>query len=714
MKRIITKLTAIALVFALMISGIIVGTEKTVYADTQSGFTLSMGTSGETADFKAFCTENGFSMLQNGKMAVSLYDVNIGDELYYYSKNSGLNQKFRVTDVTENTVELLFVDHVNEMETVRIANDSRNGYAQSAFINRYATWAMTGAGKKYFYGALTDEQKGALVKKSLGYDYISNGEKIFNLSGGSKQMSITETVTGIFGPVSIKNAQQNYATYDNAKKIWSVGQPYFTVTLSGYESHAYNNYDIDKGEFAWIVNSDGSLATRQWSGNSLRNGCTYSNAFTGYIVPCFSVDKEKWEQCTREYLKETTLLKAQSMTFSGIAASSELRLYNNSATERNITLLESRDGMISPYDGADLGEIPVNRTITIPFYNASGVKYNANSSRQIFISAVLIADNKVKYYGRLAEMDAREGEVDLTIPSDLTIGKKHHILLFEENASNLDNNTMSKPQIMSFTPISEVNDTVDLQELNGVAEGVTFKGIYSIGYDSTAGKEVRFVDNLYVTDGAEHLAEGGVLKIPGSITIDGEEYIVNTIGSGTYDKPFVPRDTEFVSLSLPRNIKEIKPYAFFGSKIEELTIDASLLEIGTGAFSRCKNLKVAGIKISSGTIGNRAFYDNNSIETVNLEGGITVGEESFAGCEALTCIIVKALVGAVKKGAFRGSAITELYLPNTVDAHEFSFENSDKLKVIEIDMTTLKNNVFENCPAITRIVFDENVETVEE
>ncbi len=715
MKNKISKLSAIALALSLMISAIAIGTEGSVYADTQNGFTISMGTDGESAEFSAFCTENGFSMLPGGRFALSVYDMKTGDEVYYYNKKTGLTQRFRVTDVTDTAVELMFTDHLNEMEQVNVSNINRNGFAQTGFLSKYSNWAMNGEGKKYFYGAITDEQRGALITRRYEYSFILNGETVFGQGGGEKRTTAFDSANAVFGPISIKNAESRYKTYDNARAILNVGQPYFTSTMAGYmELITISGYHYDKGEFAWIVNADGSISAKQWSGSSARSGYPYENAMTAYVIPTFQIDKKKWEECSKGYLCESAILKAQSMTYSGIAPSANLGFYNNNATERNLALLESTDVLTCPYDGVDLGDIPVNKTIKLPYYNASGVKYNTNSSRKLYISAVIIADNTVKYYGRLAEAESKQGEVALTVPSGLKPGEKYYLLLFEENASSLDNNTMTRPQIMRFTAVATDNYAVDTQEFEGTFEGVAYKGFYSIGYDSTLGKDIKYADNVYVTSGAEHLIEGGILKIPSTITVNGAEYRINSIGEGTYEKPFVPRDTDFTGISIPGTVKEIKPYAFYDSRIKELNIDATAISIGTGAFSKCKGLRVAGIKILSGKIGNRAFYGDNSLETINLSGNITVGKESFLSCKSLNSVIVKALSGTIKSGAFRGSAITELYLPNTVTADEYSFGDCQSLKVVETDMTTLKNNVFFNCAAISRIVFDDNVESVRE
>ncbi len=713
-KQPLFKIIAIALAFSLMLGGIIAGTEKHVYASAKEGYELSMGTNGETAGFDALCTSNGFSLLPDGKLTVSVYDLYVGDTVYYYNKKAGVNQKFRVTGVTGDTVELMFADHFEDMESITVTNSNRNGFAQSGFIKRYSDWATTGKGKKYFYECMTDEQKGALVKKKFTFDFIASGESIFGQNGGIVKTTGFDSYEGYFGPISLKDTERSFKTYDKAKAVLNIGQSYFTLSMAGYIEYMYSGASYDRGEFMWAVGQDGTICTKQWNGTVTRDYYSNTTSFTAYLVPSFTLDKEIWEQCADGYIYESNILKAQSMTYSGIGVSEELSTYNNNATERNINLLASNDILICPYDGASLGDIPVNRTISLPYYNASGIKYNENSSRKIYISAVMIADNRVKYYGRLTEMQAKEGEVSLKIPDGLTLGRKHYILLFEENASNLDNNTMTRPQIMSFTPVADGHDTVDSQELNGIFNGVGFKGTYSIKYDSTAGKDINLAENLCVTDSAEKLVEGGALKIPETIVIEGVEYIVDSIGGGTYDEPFVPRETEFKSVYVPKSVTEIKPYAFYNTKAEELTVDSSSLTIGTGAFSKCRNLRVAGVRIGRGAVGNRAFYDCNSLETVNLEGGISVGEESFAECESLSGVIIKALTGSVKKGAFKGSCITELYLPNSVNALPFAFEGCKKLKVVETDMTTLDNNVFYDCSNISKVVFDEHVENVRE
>jgi len=89
-------------------------------------------------------------------------------------------------------------------------------------------------------------------------------------------------------------------------------------------------------------------------------------------------------------------------------------------------------------------------------------------------------------------------------------------------------------------------------------------------------------------------------------------------------------------------------------------------------------------------IGERAFYQNETIKTVILPDGVTsIGEDAFGGCSSLTSITIPNKITSIGEWAFGGcSSLTSITIPDSV--------------------TSIGNSAFIGCSSLTNINVNEN------
>lgn len=109
----------------------------------------------------------------------------------------------------------------------------------------------------------------------------------------------------------------------------------------------------------------------------------------------------------------------------------------------------------------------------------------------------------------------------------------------------------------------------------------------------------------------------GSVSIPETVTSNGTEYSVTTIGESAF------KGSAVTSVSMPEGITSIDYNAFSGCQnLETVALPESLTIFGFRAFESCKLLKT--IKIPSGVtaIPGSCFYCCSSLESVTIpEGG---------------------------------------------------------------------------------------------
>ena len=155
----------------------------------------------------------------------------------------------------------------------------------------------------------------------------------------------------------------------------------------------------------------------------------------------------------------------------------------------------------------------------------------------------------------------------------------------------------------------------------------------------------------------EYCVYEGDITIPASIYINGSNYSVTSISSGTFSlcrnltSITIPNSVTSIdswafsycialaSVTIPNSVKSIGAYAFYGcSGLSSVTITNGV--IGNNAFDLCGNITSVTLGNGVTSIGNKAFYGNN-FSSITIPNSVTyIGTEAFCACGFLTSITI--------------------------------------------------------------------------
>ena len=208
----------------------------------------------------------------------------------------------------------------------------------------------------------------------------------------------------------------------------------------------------------------------------------------------------------------------------------------------------------------------------------------------------------------------------------------------------------------------------------------------------------------------------GSVSIPETVTNNGTEYSVTTIGESAF------KGSAVTSVSMPEGITSIDYNAFSGCQnLETVALPESLTIFGFRAFESCKLLKT--IKIPSGVtaIPGSCFSECSSLESVIIpEGVTTIGEYAFYSCELLKTIKIPSKVTAIPGSCFCGcSSLESVTIPEGVTTiGEYAFFGCNHKELTLPSTVTMiesgafvSNNRFQSitCNATTPPSLGENV-----
>lgn len=260
------------------------------------------------------------------------------------------------------------------------------------------------------------------------------------------------------------------------------------------------------------------------------------------------------------------------------------------------------------------------------------------------------------------------------------------------------------------------------------------------------------ITNLYTNPYPNLPAE---LTIPGTVTYEGVDYTVTTIGPnafrmcsqltsitlpdsirviGNYAFQLAWSNANLTSINLPEGLEEVGNNAFYGNGKVDFKLPASLRYIGTYAFSFSGITEVSfGENIES--VGARAFSNCASLTKAELPIVAQNTEALYMSCTALTDVTIepgveripmnvfygdKALakidipegVKEIGSSAFYMTGLTAIELPSTVTTiGDYAYAGLDNCYdfVIPDSVTYVGSYVFYWCRNVRSISFGANV-----
>ncbi len=164
--------------------------------------------------------------------------------------------------------------------------------------------------------------------------------------------------------------------------------------------------------------------------------------------------------------------------------------------------------------------------------------------------------------------------------------------------------------------------------------------LYAIWEDTPYVSELKYTitdevnRQVMVTEGAK---PRGTFSIPATVTINGTEYSVTSIGGSAFRGC-----SNLQSVTIPNSVTSIAAFAFADcSSIQSITIPNSVTSIGIYAFAGCSNLQSVTIPNSVTSIGFYAFSGCSNLQSVTIPNSVTnIGYEAFWGCRSLQSVTI--------------------------------------------------------------------------
>lgn len=228
----------------------------------------------------------------------------------------------------------------------------------------------------------------------------------------------------------------------------------------------------------------------------------------------------------------------------------------------------------------------------------------------------------------------------------------------------------------------------------------------------------------------------GALVIPDSITHNGINYPVTTIGHAAFrycsgltsvslpsTVTLIGSDafsncTGLTTINIPDSVTSIEDYAFeYCSNLQSIVIPDAVTHIGIEAFQSCSSMISATIGNGVTSIGNYTFHGCTSLTNLTLGNSIiTIGFRAFSNCSSLTSVTIPDNVDTLGSSAFiHCTALTSVSLGNGIHSiNELSFAYTGLTSVmIPNNVTSIGEKAFRDCTHLTSVIIGDGVDTIE-
>lgn len=180
----------------------------------------------------------------------------------------------------------------------------------------------------------------------------------------------------------------------------------------------------------------------------------------------------------------------------------------------------------------------------------------------------------------------------------------------------------------------------------------------------------------------------------------------------------IPDTVQTIAENAFKNCALLEKVSFNDEDEKGKTGNSALATIGDSAFEECKALIEIIIPASTITIGDRAFYNNESLETLEFtpaeEGQTsldTIGKSAFENCIVLKAVDIPANTKSIGDAAFKGdTSIETLTFAKLVDPIEPEPENPDYTTYLQ----SIGDEAFMGCESFETLVLPEGLQTVGE
>ena len=205
------------------------------------------------------------------------------------------------------------------------------------------------------------------------------------------------------------------------------------------------------------------------------------------------------------------------------------------------------------------------------------------------------------------------------------------------------------------------------------------------------------------------------------------------------------------SVTIPNRVKSIDNGVFYGcSSLESVTIPNSVKSIGSYAFYDCSSTTSINIPNSVTSIDDKAFSGCSGLTSITVEEGNTyydsrnncnaiietksntlilgckntiiptsvtsIGNDAFFDCVSLESVTIPNSVTSIGKSAFQNCALTSVTIPNSVTSiGKSAFSGCRSLESVTIpnSVTSIGNNAFGGCSNLQSVTIPNSVTSID-
>lgn len=219
--------------------------------------------------------------------------------------------------------------------------------------------------------------------------------------------------------------------------------------------------------------------------------------------------------------------------------------------------------------------------------------------------------------------------------------------------------------------------------------------------------------------------------LPASGTIDGtsilwsidEDGLFTLAGIGEmpdfpsfYYTPWADYRDLITAVTTAGDVANLGHFAFKGCpNLAKVTLGDTLRLVGNSAFSGCTALETVDLG-SIRSLGSYAFSDCSSLESITLPPRIGMGGNIFENCVSLKTAVLDCDFTTLPENTFKGcAALTSVTLPDSLVAvGSYAFKDCSSLKSIELptSVTIIETGAFMNCTSLSGLSLHEGIANI--